>query len=122
MLEEKSLEVEAFNVKLRCNDSSNVGEKSEGLINAPYEDSRNEMLQSSLVENCALLSMKTSQLSHLDEELEKARRIYLLLEKEIVQRDKRSVSPQEDVGRLRQAEVIQSEGSESKHRNSPEHD
>jgi hypothetical protein len=122
LLEEKSLEVEAFNVKLRCNDSSNVGEKSEGLINAPYEDSRNEMLQSSLVENCALLSMKTSQLSHLDEELEKARRIYLLLEKEIVQRDKRSVSPQEDVGRLRQAEVIQSEGSENKHRNSPEHD
>jgi hypothetical protein len=66
--------------------------------------------------------MKTSQVLQLDEELEKARRIYLLLEKEIVQRDKRSVSPQEDVGQLRQAEVIQSEGRENKHGDLPEHD
>jgi chromosome segregation ATPase len=113
-LEEKSLEVEAFNVKFGCNDSSNVGERSEGLTNVPHENSSNEILKSSLVETCALLSMKTSQLSQLDKELEKARRIQMLLEKEVVQRDKQSTSPQEDVEQLSQAEVIQSEGSENK--------
>jgi hypothetical protein len=113
-LEEKTLEVEAFNVKFGCNDSSNVSEKSEGLTNVPHENSSNEILKSSLVETCTLLSMKTSQLLQLDKELEKARRIEMLLEKEVVQRDKQSASPQEDVEQLSQAEVIQSKGSENK--------